>query len=260
MELALLGLALLLLIMNAKLSKWLLGEQRVKISETEGEKVHRWVIFVSIFISLIILTTIIDRDNDSALMWFLLCVLIVMCSIQALMEWKYLKGTKQYVIPLLLMAISVFGVLVIFFIDDWMKHTTFQDVVSEQLHEETEVNSITIRINDLSERIPQTKARVTIEDKETIGRILEVFSEMELKQDDGLHEFRKYNVTIETTNQVAEDHFETKGLRVELDENYANISASSHGRYEIVSGTNHLQTIEELVESDEIDWERPNTD
>ncbi|MFD2762374.1 DUF4181 domain-containing protein [Lentibacillus juripiscarius] len=255
-------LTICLAILNFSLSRWLFGERRKKISETDGEKHHRWIIFLCVFISLAIMGTVIGLDNHFAVMWLLVCTLIVIYGIQSFMEWKYLKGSKQFLIPLMLMAMSVIGVLAIFFISDLMKYTTFQEVVSDQLHEETEIRRISIRVNELNNAgMAETiKKRATINDDETIDRILQDFSEMELKKDDGFLEERKYYISIVTKNKKAEDYYKTEDLVVYVGNHYISISEGRASRYRIVSETDHLQTIESLVKSDKIDWSTPGTD
>lgn len=144
--------------------------------------------------------------------------------------------------------IVIFGTL---FIVDQMQYTTFQKLVSDQLNEESIVESISITINDVSESggLPVRVARVKIEDEEIIKRILQDFSDMELKKDvDARYTGRDYSVRILTTNEVKENFLETSSISLELDDYYVN-------EYEIVNETDHLKTIELLVESDEIDWD-----
>lgn len=144
--------------------------------------------------------------------------------------------------------IVIFGTL---FIVDQMQYTTFQKLVSDQLNEESIVESISITINDVSESggLPVRVARVKIEDEEIIKRILQDFSDMELKKDvDARYTGRDYSVRILTTNEVKENFLETSSISLDLDDYYVN-------EYEIVNETDHLKTIELLVESDEIDWD-----
>ncbi|MGY0694689.1 DUF4181 domain-containing protein [Virgibacillus sp. FSP13] len=257
MEVAIIYLAFFLAIMNFLLSRWLFGEKRKKISETDGETIHRWLTFllVCIGIGVYILIVRMDAVDSKVIMVFLLCFLVVMYGFQAYMEWKYLQGSKQFVIPLILMVVGVACILAIFFINNQMKYTTFSKVVSDQLNEETTVRSITIYQNHLSGDIPEREASATIKDNETIDRILEDFSDMELKKVDGFREYRKYRIRIVVTNQVAADHYSTESLTVGFDENYLTTSEGYHGVYEIVSEIDQMKTIESLVKSGEIDWE-----
>ncbi|WP_106497265.1 DUF4181 domain-containing protein [Lentibacillus sp. Marseille-P4043] len=257
MQVAIVCLAFFLAIMNFQLSRWLFGEKRKKISETDGETIHRWLTFLLVCIGIGVYIFIVRMDavDSKAIMVFLLCFLVVMYVFQAFMEWKYLQGSKQYVIPLILMVVGAACLLAIYFINDQMKYTTFSEVVSDQLNEETTVRSITIYQNDLTGDIPERKASAAIKDEEMLDRIVEDFSDMELKKMDGFPEYRKYRVRIVVTNQVATDHYSTESLTVGFNENYLTTSAGSNGVYEIVDGTDQTKTIESLVKSGEIDWE-----
>ncbi|MFD1039713.1 hypothetical protein ACFQ3N_15100 [Virgibacillus byunsanensis] len=78
---------------------------------------------------------------------------------------------------------------------------------------------------------------------------------MELKKVEGYYKYRDYILQIVTTNQVKEDHYSTESIYIDLDNGYINISEGYPGSYEVVSDTNHLQTIESLVENEEVDWD-----
>jgi len=111
-----------------------------------------------------------------------------------------------------------------------------------------------INTYDFSGNMPERKASVTIEEEEIIERILEDFSGLELKKDYDIQNiYRDYQIEIVVTNQIKEKHFSTTIIRFDLDKNYVN-------DYQIVSETNHLKTIEYLVENDEIDWQDLNKD
>lgn len=257
MELALFGLALLLPIMNVKLSKWLFGERREKVADTEGKKRHNWVMSItssSCIIILYILLVFVNIENPFAVMWYLVGALIVLFGIQALMEWIYLKETKQHVIPLLLMGVGVISVIAIFSVSEWMKYTTFQEIIAEELDEAIEINYVSLGIRDLSGYTPETTARTTIRDEESIETIMHDLSEMELKKANDFYEPSTYRVSISTRRQMAEDHYTSESLTMHMDEDHISIG---DGRYEIVSETDHLQKIKSLAEDDAVEWETP---
>ncbi|MDT8860294.1 hypothetical protein N0O92_08610 [Alkalihalobacillus sp. MEB130] len=83
----------------------------------------------------------------------------------------------------LLVAIMTL-ILVTIFVIDQTKYTTFQELFSEHLSEESKVRSISIAVNDLSGDRPETVARKTIEDDSLINDILEDFEEIKLKKDE----------------------------------------------------------------------------
>lgn len=247
-------LAIILLIMNYLLSTWLFGEKRKKISDTDGENIHRWVL-VLIGIIVLIFSTVINRIDSNYVIWFLLGLLVVLCAFQSFMEWKYLKESKQHVIPLILMVFGVICAIGIIVINEQMKYTTFQEVVSDQLNEETTVRSISIYVNDFSNNVLEREAKTTINDEKIIDRILEDLSNLELKKDNDFRNYGDYTIRFVTTNQVEEDHYSTESWYIDLTENYAIITEGSPGSYEIVSETGHLKTIKSLIGSEEVDWE-----
>ncbi|MFD1039714.1 DUF4181 domain-containing protein [Virgibacillus byunsanensis] len=162
MEAVLPVLALFLVILNFKLSRWLFKERRKRISETDGEIIHRWVGFALGIIGAGVYVYITVIAESTSVMWFFLCFILLLLSYQSFMEWKYLVGTKQFVIPLILMVLGITCIVGIFYINEQLKYTTFQKVVADQLNEDSTVRYITIYINDPTESIPKTEASTTI--------------------------------------------------------------------------------------------------
>ncbi|WP_100011846.1 SdpI family protein [Lentibacillus sediminis] len=147
---------------------------------------------------------------------------------------------------IVVLALMVAGTI---FIINQSKYTTFQELVSDQLNEESTVQEISITISDLSGDMPERKASVTIEDEEIMDQIIEDFSDIELKEQSNLHVLdRKYRIRIRSTNEVEENFLKTDSLTLCVDNDYIN-------EYEIVNETDHLKTIESLVENEEIEWE-----
>lgn len=146
----------------------------------------------------------------------------------------------------------IISVVIGFLIYDQLKYTTFEKLVSAKLHEETVVRDISITIYDLSsdEGFPERKATVTIDDVDLMNRILEDFSGIELKKNlNAQGEYMKeFEVKILTTNLKDDQYYLTNYLMLSLGEQFLN-------EYEIVSETNHLKTIKELVNNEEIEWQ-----
>lgn len=134
------------------------------------------------------------------------------------------------------------------FLINYMKITTFPELVSDRLHKDSTVESITVTVNDLSGRYPERSAQVTLEDEALIGGILKDFSKMELKRDeDARGGMRKYTVTLFVTNEIEKGQFLTKSIKLDVDEDYLN-------QYDIIGKSDHLKTIEALTGNEEIDW------
>ncbi|MCM3034008.1 MULTISPECIES: DUF4181 domain-containing protein [unclassified Niallia] len=82
----------------------LLGVQKKKVSKTEGKKAD---IFGRVIIAiLIVCTSPFILDADSSFIWP--AYLLVIFGYEAFMEWKYIKGSKQYIGTIIFMII--FGV------------------------------------------------------------------------------------------------------------------------------------------------------
>lgn len=138
-------------------------------------------------------------------------------------------------------AVLIFGTVI--FVEQ-LKYTTLPELYSDQLNEDSEVKSISISVN---RNVPEKTRRLTIEKEETIDRIIEDLSTIELRKDEDIHGYdRDYHVEIIVKNQIEEKHFSTTSVQLYLDNNYLN-------EYKIVSETNHLEAIEELIEDDRLD-------
>ncbi|MUV38920.1 hypothetical protein JNUCC1_02792 [Lentibacillus sp. JNUCC-1] len=155
----------------------------------------------------------------------------------------FIKKKSRLIVVLLILVVGS-----IFLIPQAL-HTTFPDGVSDQLNEDSTVQAIIITINDVSGDRPVREEQVTIRDKDIIGHILEDLSDVELKEDrNAVVLGRKYHLNIRITNKVEDGYYKTSTLMVDVDQHYLN-------KYKIVNEPNHLETIESLVENDEVDWE-----
>ena len=72
------------------------GVKRKSISETPGKRIDRWgrTIIVLIYLSFIITT---KGSNE----WQLVLFLTALLGFQTILEWKYLKDSKQYISTLI---------------------------------------------------------------------------------------------------------------------------------------------------------------
>ncbi|MCL7748439.1 hypothetical protein [Halalkalibacter alkaliphilus] len=143
-------------------------------------------------------------------------------------------------------VIVTIGVL---FIIEFMKYTTFEKVYIHQLNEESIVENITIELVEFTDdHFPERYAHVTIRDEKIIDEIIEDLTSMRLKKDTGEYNFpRDYFIRILTTNMTKDNYLITDSFSFTLDDQHMN-------DFEIVNDTNHLKTIEELVEDKDVDW------
>ena len=93
-----------------------LGVKRREISETPGKIVQRWgiTIIVVIFIFSYFSATIQESDVLLYNHWFVL--IVTLKGYQVILEWKYLKGSKQYITTLisLILMLSICLVLTLY--------------------------------------------------------------------------------------------------------------------------------------------------
>lgn len=153
----------------------------------------------------------------------------------------------------ILVTITIIGILLF---RELFIYKTFQEVVSDQLNKDTTIRSMTITLYHFPEGYQERKAKITIEEKEVIDRILGDFSDMELKRNDDYKLKRgDYSISITTINKVAEDHYSAEILYLEFDEDFITISDGYNQYYKIVSETDHLKTIKSLIRNKEVEWE-----
>ncbi|WP_078379975.1 hypothetical protein [Sutcliffiella halmapala] len=159
-----------------------------------------------------------------------------------------LSFKKRILVSIVIIVVAIGAV----YVYDRAKYITFPELVETQLNSESTVRDITITINDndlSGDGLPVRKAHVTIEDEEIIKRILDDFSDLELKKNvNAQGTFKEYQLRLLIINPSKENGLVTDSLYLYVDEHYVNDFA-------IVGETDHLKTIKYLVESDEVEWE-----
>ena len=93
----------------------IVGEVRVKVRETEGKNIQIWgfIILSIIFVILLMSLAILDvKDDVMKLFW--LCLVTIALGFQAFLEWKFLKGYKEYMVTLTTLTIAVIFILLLF--------------------------------------------------------------------------------------------------------------------------------------------------
>ena len=91
----------------------LLGVEKKKISETPGKKVDRWGRGIILAVFLCALPFVIDADVY-VMKWFLIFYFIILFGFQLVLEWKYLRTSKQYVTTFIFL---LFGVIIMYNIE-----------------------------------------------------------------------------------------------------------------------------------------------
>ncbi|RDW20259.1 hypothetical protein CWR48_06050 [Oceanobacillus arenosus] len=104
----------ILFVLGFLLENWfnrLLGVEKKKISETPGKKFEKWG--RGIFILFYVCTLPFMIREPSLLKWLLILYAVVALGFQSVLEWKYIKNSKQYITTLIIMVlviIIIFGV------------------------------------------------------------------------------------------------------------------------------------------------------
>ncbi|MFA1819316.1 hypothetical protein ACDX78_03755 [Virgibacillus oceani] len=142
---------------------------------------------------------------------------------------------------------AIVSILVIgsVYLIDRSYYTTFTDVYSNHLNEETVVRSITISTTYLpDDRRFDPEADIEIEDEEMMNELIQEFSELELKKDRDHHyiENPEYRVRITTTHEMEEGLLKTGSFYFELNEAHLD-------GYKIVNDTDHLQMLDTLADN-----------
>ena len=146
----------------------------------------------------------------------------------------------------ILIIFSILGIGLFILINN-TKYTSFDELYSDQINEESTIQKIDITIDS------NLDSRTTsIEDESIIAHILSDLSSIELKEENETIDNHTHRVSITTTNQLEDRLFSTEVINLKMNHQFFN-------QYRIVSETYHLATINSLVEKDDIDWEtHPN--
>jgi len=152
---------------------------------------------------------------------------------------------KKWVVFVVMISLILAG----FFIMERSKYTTYD--FSDNLGEESKIERLTIRVKENPEEgFPGSPVnKVEIKDQQMIERITDDLKSLKLKEEEHPDLFkRKYELEFVVTNKVEEEVYETEFVKLYLDENHLN-------GYEIISDSNHLETLKSLEENKDLEWE-----
>jgi hypothetical protein len=108
-------LVLLLAILNPLLRKWIVGTGGQEIDETAGKHIELWGGITLALIGLYLVFFVLDMSDETTTKWFCLIFLVITLGFQSIIEWRYLKESKQFIVSLLLLLIGlIFCYLFIF--------------------------------------------------------------------------------------------------------------------------------------------------
>ena len=99
-------LVILMILLIEKVIFKLFGVEKKRISETSGKNIDRWGNGIILVIFLCTLPFVIEKDIN-VMKWYWILYFILSLGFQSVMEWKYLKNSKQYVTTLIFLMLSV---------------------------------------------------------------------------------------------------------------------------------------------------------
>ena len=92
---------ILLVILAEKMIGRFLGIKKEDVSETSGKRMDQWgrTIIMGLFLFSFIFA--LSKENDTILKWNWIFFLTALMGLQTILEWKYLKDSKQYLLTLI---------------------------------------------------------------------------------------------------------------------------------------------------------------
>jgi hypothetical protein len=99
-------LVILLAVLAPLLRKWIVGTDRY-IDETDGRRVDFWGRIILVTIFLVLLFFVMDTSDETIVKWFFIIALTITTAFQSIIEWKYLKNSKEFVVTLILWVIGL---------------------------------------------------------------------------------------------------------------------------------------------------------
>lgn len=99
-------LALVLVLIQMALKKFICTKEPRKISETPGKHIYMWGIGLLCLTALFTYFFVLDTTNQNTVSWFWLILFSASMGFHSFMEWRYLKGSKEYIVTLILFAIG----------------------------------------------------------------------------------------------------------------------------------------------------------
>ena len=97
---------IILILFLEKIINKLVGVEKKKISETSGKNVDRWGRGIILVIFLCTLPFVITKDTN-VIKWYWILYFFLILGFQSILEWKYLKNSKQYVTTLILLMLGI---------------------------------------------------------------------------------------------------------------------------------------------------------
>lgn len=107
-------LVLVVSITHYLVGKIIIGENKKTLSKTNGFifQIFGAIIFLAV---VFLCYPFLDIMNPDVMKWFWLCVLIIALGFNAILEWKYLNETNEYIVTLIALNVGLIYVLIVMF-------------------------------------------------------------------------------------------------------------------------------------------------
>ncbi|MCM3600986.1 DUF4181 domain-containing protein [Robertmurraya korlensis] len=107
----LLAVLLLLLFALEKLLNKFLKVEKKKISDTPGKKIDQWGRGIILVIFLSALWSVVNNDSFLIKKQFWMGYLILLGGFEAILEYVYLKNSKQYITTIIMVLVTLIFIL-----------------------------------------------------------------------------------------------------------------------------------------------------
>lgn len=108
-------IVIVLTVAHLALKIWIVGKEKEEMPEA-GKNVGLWgkSAFAVLAISIYFVLIMTGRTEGELIKWFLMLLIIMAVGFQSFLEWKYLKGSKQYIVSLIVLILGVILVSFLF--------------------------------------------------------------------------------------------------------------------------------------------------
>ena len=101
---------LMIVFLLEKIINKLLHVKTKKLSETSGKKIDRWGRGIILVISLCSLPLYFVYDTLNAIKWYWITFSTLLFGFQSILEWKYIKNSKQYVATIIFLIFTIISI------------------------------------------------------------------------------------------------------------------------------------------------------
>ena len=106
---------IILLFVVEKITNKMLSIERKKLSETAGRRIDRWGRLILLVTILVSLWLSVD-SSDTIQMLYLLITLALIFGYQAVMEFIFIRNSRQYIGPTILLVVIISSIAFLYFI------------------------------------------------------------------------------------------------------------------------------------------------